>query len=273
MKRYVRAVAIPVLSVLILGLIWQLVVVGFHVSSYIAPRPWAAVMAIVHNWGNLWPSILGTLRETVYGFAIGASLGFGLGVAMGKVALVQRLIYPMLLLSQAVPTIALASPLVLILGFGIGPKIFIVAWIVFFPVTVNVIDGLAHVDPDLRNLAKVYRATRWRTFVQIELPAISTPLFSGLKIGATYAVGAAIIGEYLGSEGSSLALSQIHASNNFQAPLVYGITLVMAVIGISWFLLMVAVEALLTPWQRRTVRRRRPVLRGRRRRTILTSTT
>ncbi|EQD43154.1 binding-protein-dependent transport system inner membrane component, partial [mine drainage metagenome] len=136
---------------------------------------------------------LGTIRETVYGFVTGAALGLTLGVIMAKVPVLQRLVYPVLVLSQAVPIIALAAPLVLILGFSVAPKVVIVAWIVFFPVTVNVLDGLSHVDQDLINLARVFGAPRWRTFLQIEIPATTTPLFSGLKIGATYAVTGAII--------------------------------------------------------------------------------
>ena len=133
----------------------------------------------------------------------------------------------------------------------------IVVWIVFFPVTVNTLDGLSHVDQDLLNLARVYGAPRWRTFLQIEIPAAATPMFSGLKIGATYAVTGAIIGELYGSNGSSLALYQEHANSNLNTAAVYGTTMLMTAIGISWFLLVVGTEVMVTPWQRRSVARRR----------------
>lgn len=253
--KVLRNVGIPILSIVMLLVIWQLIVVGFHIAPYIAPRPRQAILAVTENWSALWPLVLGTLRETVYGFLAGATLGLGLGVVMGKVPLVQRLLYPTTILSQAVPIIALASPLVLIFGFSITAKLFIVAWIVFFPVTVSVIDGLSHVDRDLLNLARVYGASRWRTFWQIEVPATASPLFSGLKIGATYAVTGAIIGELAASDGSSLALYQEHANANLNTAAVYGTTMLMTVIGISWFLLVVGVEILATPWQRRTVAR------------------
>ena len=205
-RKLARNVGVPVLSIVLLFALWQGIVVYFHVAPYIAPRPRQAVLAVTQNWSTLWPLVLGTIRETVYGFIVGAALGIGLGVIMAKVPFLQRLVYPVLVLSQAVPIIALAAPLVLILGFSVTPKVVIVAWIVFFPVTVNVLDGLSHVDQDLVNLARVYGAPRWRTFIQIEIPATATPLFSGLKIGATYAVTGAIIGELAASDGSSLAL-------------------------------------------------------------------
>ncbi len=251
-----RNVGVPLLSIALLFALWQGIVVYFHVAPYIAPRPRQAVLAVTQNWSTLWPLVLGTIRETVYGFIAGAALGVGLGVIMAKVPVLQRLVYPVLVLSQAVPIIALAAPLVLILGFSVTPKVVIVAWIVFFPVTVNVLDGLSHVDQDLVNLARVYGAPRWRTFIQIEIPATATPLFSGLKIGATYAVTGAIIGELAASDGSSLALYQEHANTNLNTAAVYGTTMLMTVIGISWFLLVVGAEVFATPWQRRTVARR-----------------
>ncbi len=252
-----RNVGIPLLSIVLLLALWEGIVVVFHVAPYIAPRPRQAILAVTQNWSVLWPLTLGTIRETVYGFVTGAVLGLTLGVIMAKIPVLQRLVYPVLVLSQAVPIIALAAPLVLILGFSVAPKVVIVAWIVFFPVTVNVLDGLSHVDQDLINLARVFGAPRWRTFVQIEIPATTTPMFSGLKIGATYAVTGAIIGELAASDGSSLALYQEHANSNLNTAAVYGTTMLMTVIGISWFLLVVGAEVWATPWQRRSVARRR----------------
>ncbi|HEV2426921.1 MAG TPA: ABC transporter permease [Acidimicrobiales bacterium] len=258
MRRAALNVAVSALSLVLILLVWQAIIVWGHVAPYVAPRPWEAIRAVTGNWSTLWPLTLGTIRETVAGFVAGAVVGLLLAVAMTRLRVVNRLVYPMLILSQGVPIIALGPPLVLIFGFGIVPKVLIVAWITFFPVTVNGIDGLAHVDPDLMSLARVYGASRWRTFWHVELPAASTSLFSGLKIGATYAVAGAIIGELSASEGTSLAIYQQHADANFQTAAVYGTTMLMTVIGISWFLLMLGVEAWATPWRRRSVARRWP---------------
>jgi ABC-type nitrate/sulfonate/bicarbonate transport system permease component len=257
-RAVLRNVGIPILSIALLLLLWEAIVVVFHVAPYIAPRPLAAIQSVTDNWGSLWPLVLGTIRETIYGFVCGTILGIGLGVVMAKAPFLHRMVYPVLVLSQGVPIIALGAPIVLILGFGIAPKVVIVAWIVFFPVTVNVVAGLSHVDQDLLNLARVYGASKWRTFFLIEIPASSTSLFAGLKIGATYAVTGAIIGELVSPSGASgsLALYQEHANTNFNVAAVYGTTMVMTAIGISWFLLIVASEVVATPWQRRTVARR-----------------
>ena len=255
-------VLLPVASFVILLLLWQAVVVVFNVQGYIAPRPLDAIRAVSDNWSLLSPLVTQIVKETVFGFALGALIGVFFGVVMSKIPAVQKLLYPTLVLSQAVPVIVIAFPLAAILGFGsVKPIIAIVVWIVFFPVTVSVIDGLGHVDHDLLNLAKVYGASRWRTFIQIEVPATVSPLFSGLKIGATYAITGAFIGELaspeqVGSTGSSLALYVQHAESNLNSPAVYGITLLMAIIGVAWFLIVAGLEVVSTPWLRRTTRRR-----------------
>ncbi|HQU27042.1 MAG TPA: hypothetical protein PLS29_08440, partial [Acidimicrobiales bacterium] len=122
-RRVLLNVGVPILSLVLVLVVWQLIVVGFHVASYIAPRPLGAITSVTSQWSSLWPLILGTIRETIYGYVIGAVLGFALGVAMAKTPFVQRLVYPVILVSQAVPVIALAPVLVIILGFGIVPKI------------------------------------------------------------------------------------------------------------------------------------------------------
>jgi ABC-type nitrate/sulfonate/bicarbonate transport system permease component len=267
-RRRWAAALVPIASFALLLVVWQAVVVLFHVQPYVAPRPLDAIRAVTGHWTLLWPLVEQIIKETVFGFLGGAAIGVFFGVIMSKVRLIQRMLYPSLVLSQAVPIIAIAFPLAAILGFGtIKPIIAIVVWIVFFPVTVNVIDGLGHVDADLLNLARVYGASKWRTFVHIEVPATISPLFSGLKIGATYAITGAFIGELaspetVGPAQSSLFIYVQHANSNFDQASVYGVTLLMAVIGVTWFLLVSGLEVLATPWLRRsTVRtwRRRPI--------------
>jgi ABC-type nitrate/sulfonate/bicarbonate transport system permease component len=249
------AVLLPVASIAILLLLWQAIVVVFNVQGYIAPRPLDAIRAVPDNWSLMSPLVFQIIKETVFGFLLGALIGIFFGVIMSKIPIVQKLLYPTLVLSQAVPVIVVAFPLALVFGFGtVKPILAIVVWIVFFPVTVNVIDGLGHVDKDLLNLAKVYGASKWRTFVQIEVPATVSPLFSGLKVGATYAINVA-------NTSTSLAVYTERASTNLNSPLVYGITLLMATIGVAWFLTMVGLEVFCTPWLRRTTIRhwrRRP---------------
>lgn len=253
-----RALVRAGMAVVAVGLIfgvWNLVIVVFGLKPYALPTPQSAIAADVDHWSVLSGLTLQTVEETAYGFLIGAGIGFLLGVAMSASKTVQRLVYPALITSQAVPIVAIAAPLVILFGFGLLPKLVIVAWIVFFPVVVNVLDGLAHIDPDLVNLSRVLGARRVRGFLAIRLPATLSPLFSGLKIGATYAVTGAVIGEWTASaqQGLGTYLQTANASLDTQG--VFGATILLTAIGVASFLLMVAGEALATPWRKRSTAR------------------
>lgn len=251
-----RAAALSVLSVALVFVLWGVGVALFHVSSFVVPSPEEALRAVAENLSAIAPLALDTLRETVVGFGAGAVVGFLFAVAIAQWSMVRSLLYPSLIAGQAVPIVAIAAPLVIILGFGLLPKVVIVAWIVFFPVTVSVVDGLANVDRDLLSLARVMGGSSRRVFLRIKLPATVTPLFSGLKIGATYAVTGAVIGELVASQGESLAGYQRAANGFLNTALVYGVTLIMTAIGIGWFLLILGLERLATPWRTRSVARR-----------------
>jgi len=256
-----RAVGRVVLALLAVGLIvgvWNLVIVAFGLKPYALPTPQSAVSAIVHRWSTYQSLTLQTIEETAYGFGIGAGIGFLLGVLMSASKTVQRLVYPALITSQAVPIVAIAAPLAILFGFGLLPKLVIVAWIVFFPVVVNVLDGLAHVDRDLVNLARVMGAKRVRAFLAIHLPATLSPLFSGLKIGATYAVTGAVIGEWMASAQQGLGTYLQTANASLDTEGVFGATILLTAIGVASFLLMVAAETVATPWRTRSTARRGP---------------
>lgn len=248
-----------VMAALAVGLIfgvWNLVIFAFDLKSYALPTPQDSVATIYDRWSTYQPLLLQTLKETVYGFLIGAAIGFVLGVVMSASKIVQRLIYPALITSQAVPVVAVAAPLAILLGFGLVTKLVIVAWWVFFPVVVNVLDGLARVDRDLLNLARVMGAKRTRTFFAIQLPATLSPLFSGLKIGATYAVTAAVIGEWVASLQYGLGTYLNTAAASLDTRGVMGATILLTMIGITLFLVVGAIGVVATPWERHSTARR-----------------
>jgi len=172
---------------------------------------------------------------------------------MAQMPYFSRLLYPALITSQAVPIVAIAAPLVIIFGFGLTPKLIIVAWIVFFPVVFNVLDGLGSVDQDQINLARLLGGTRLRTFLIVRLPACIGPLFSGLKIGASYAVSGAVIGEWTASSKIGLGTYLLSANAQMNTAGVYGAMLLLTGIGIGSFLLVLAAEHVATPWRNRMI--------------------
>jgi ABC-type nitrate/sulfonate/bicarbonate transport system permease component len=253
-----RAVALSIASVTLVVVVWALAISIFDVAEYVAPSPSAAIGSMVEKWSDVQPLAWQTLVETTIGFLLGAVIGFVFAVVMSQWSVVRSLLYPSLVAGQAIPIVAIAAPLVIILGFGLLPKVTVVSWIVFFPVTVSVVDGLASVDRDLLNLARVMGGSQRRVFLRIKLPATVTPLFTGLKIGATYAVTGAIIGELVASQGQSLAGYQRAANGFLDTATVWGLTLVMTAIGIGFFLLVAGLERVATPWRTRSVARHWP---------------
>ena len=249
------ALLFTVLALAIIVVLWYSVIWAFRLKSFVMPTPYAAVRFLLDNRTMLTPMILATLKETLIGFLAGTAFGFVCAVAMSQSPIVQRLIYPMLITSQAIPVVAVAPPLVILLGFGLTPKLVIVGWIVFFPVLVSVLDGLLGVDRDILSLANSMRGSRRRTFVLLRLPAAIGPLFSGLKIGATYAVTGAVIGEWTASNGQGLGAYIQNADAALNAAGVYGSTMLLTIIGVAGFVGISRLERVAAPWKYRSVAR------------------
>lgn len=250
-RHYGRHVGLWIIAIGLIFAAWKLLLVITGLPAYVIPTPGEAFNTILKNAGLMRGLAWQTITETFYGYIIGAIIGILLAVIMAQIPLVHRLLYPALVTSQAVPIVAIAAPLVIIFGFGLTPKLIIVGWIVFFPVVVNVLDGLASVDPDQINLARLLGGTRLRTFVIVRLPACIGPLFSGLKIGASYAVTGAVIGEWTASAHVGLGTYLLTANAQMNTAGVYGAMLLLTAIGIGSFILVVIVEHFATPWRTR----------------------
>jgi NitT/TauT family transport system permease protein len=246
----------PLISLAVLVAVWALVVDVFEIPQYVLPTPAATWEAIRSDWSTLWEGMRITFGEFLLGFVAGSLVGFAFAVAMAQSRLVLRALYPILIASQAVPIIAIAAALVIWLGFGLAPKIVIVALIVFFPVVVNVLDGLASVDRDMINLARAMGASSARVFRHISLPATYTPLFSALKLSATFSVTGAVIGEWTASTSGGLGAYLLQANSRLNTPATFASIALLAVLGMVAFMAVVAVERALTPWRTRAVARR-----------------
>lgn len=246
-----RHIGLWIIAIALIFVGWQVLLWITGLPAYVIPPPGAALAVIRDNAAQMRGLTWQTITETFYGYIAGAAIGFLLAVVMAQIRIVHRLLYPALITSQAVPIVAIAAPLVIIFGFGLTPKLIIVAWIVFFPVVVNVLDGLASVDQDQINLARLLGGTRLRTFLIVRLPACIGPLFSGLKIGASYAVTGAVIGEWTASSRVGLGTYLLSANAQMNTAGVYGAMLLLTAIGIGSFLVVLILEHLATPWRSR----------------------
>ncbi|MER7048626.1 MULTISPECIES: ABC transporter permease [Streptomyces] len=227
--------------------VWWAVAAAELVEPYLIPSPAATFDVLTGKADYLWQHTWVTTYETLIGFALAAAVGVLTAVIMVYSSTVERTLYPILLIAQVVPKIAIAPLFVVWLGFGVAPKILIAVLIAFFPVVISMVTGLKAVDPEMLQLSATMGASPWQTFVKIRFPASLPYLFSGLKVAVTLAVTGAVVGEFVGAnEGLGYVILQ--ANGNLDTPMLFAGLLVMSLIGVILFALVEAAEKLLLPW-------------------------
>jgi ABC-type nitrate/sulfonate/bicarbonate transport system permease component len=196
-----------------------------------------------------------TLVEVVLGFLIAVVLGLATATTLHLSDLLRRASYPLVVASQTVPIIVVAPILVVWFGYGIGPKLAVIALICFFPITVNTLDGLSTVDPEQRKLMRSLGAGRMQTFTRLEAPTALPYLLSGAKIAVAVAVIGAVFGEWSGA-GSGLGHLILTANSQLLVPLVFAATLVLSLMAIALFTLLALFERRFAWWGEPGRRRR-----------------
>ncbi len=188
---------------LLMGLLgWEALVRLNSLPAFILPPParvWARLLTVLGD-GTLLRHMQITLAQVLAGLALGMGVALLLGYVIAKSPALERLLTPYIVASQSVPVVAIAPLLVIWFGSGWFSKVLICALIVFFPILVNTVLGLRSVEPELRDLLRSLKATRWQTFTKLEVPAALPVLLGGLKIGATLAVIGAVVGDLVGSD-------------------------------------------------------------------------
>ncbi|KHD85530.1 ABC transporter permease [Heyndrickxia ginsengihumi] len=232
---------------LLLLIIWQGIVVGFHVSDWILPKPTSIAQQLYDMKDILWPNIWQTLQEVLLGLCLSILFGAAVATIMDVVPIFHVLIRPLLVISQTVPIVAIAPLLIVWFGFGLLPKMLVVILICFFPITLNILEGFQTVDPDLLKLFKTMHAKKWQLYQKVKFPAVLPYFFPGLKIAVTYSVMGAIIGEWLGaSEGLGVMLTR--ATKSFLTSQLFAIAAI--IVGLTFILYTIVelLQRLVAPW-------------------------
>jgi NitT/TauT family transport system permease protein len=189
-------------TILLVITTWGVIVSISKVPSFLLPSPkgvWDKFLITLHD-GTLLTNTLVTLNEVLLGLLLGSSVAMGIGYLLAKSRLMEKILSPYLVASQAIPVVAIAPLLVIWFGSGIFSKVLICSLTVFFPVLVNTMIGFRAVPENLRDLMRSMRATRWQKLRLLEIPAALPVLFGGLRIGATLSVIGAVVGELVGSD-------------------------------------------------------------------------
>lgn len=250
-RRFGDAVA-PLTLVVAVVVAWELAARGLAIEDYLLPAPTQIAEALWVDRGLLAPDAWVTLQEVVLGFLVALACGIVFASMLHIFETLRRAFYPLVVASQTVPIIVIAPILVVWFGFGIGPKLAIIALICFFPITVNTLDGLRSVDRDLIKMMRTLDASRWQIFRRVEAPAALPYTFTGAKIAIAVAVIGAVFGEWAGSD-AGLGHLMLQASAQLLTARMFAAVIVLSAFAITLFWLLSALERRVIRWNPREV--------------------
>lgn len=244
----VGKLAAPVTVIALIAL-WQLVCTVGLVPSFLLPSPVAVVEALIGDWPLLAGHAVTSLAEAAAGLVCGIALGFAAAILMDRFELVYRAFYPLVVLTQTVPTVAIAPLLVLWFGYGMLPKVVLIVITTFFPITVGLLDGFRSVDPDVIDLMRSMGANRVQIMRHAKLPASLGYLFSGLKISATYAIVGAVIAEWLGGfSGLGVYMTRVRSAYAFDK--MFAVIILISALSLVLMWAVGVLRRRLMPWER-----------------------
>ncbi len=237
----------PLLFILGMLLVWQLFVTIARYPKYLLPAPSDIAAALPEMLPILFMHGRYTLLAALVGFLLAVVLALVLAVVMDLSPMLRQGIYPLLVISQTVPIIAVAPLFIIWFGYGLLPKVVVVALVCFFPVVVSLTQGMEAADHDMVNLVKVMGANTWQVITQVRLPAALPAFFAGLKIAATYSIMGAVIGEWLGST-RGLGVFMTRALHSFQMDRIFAAVLVIALLSVMLFIFIELLGRVVMPW-------------------------
>lgn len=241
----------PLLALLAALAIWELYVDLAGIDSLVLPAPHAVAQALWLDRSTLWHDLVVTGGEILLGIALAGYVGFAAAVLIHLSSVARRALYPLLVASQAVPVVILAPILVLWLGFGLLPKLVVIALVCFFPIVVTTLAALETVDPELLKLLATFDATRARALRLVELPAALPGLCTGIKLATVLSVIGAVFAEQAGANSGLGFLLSVTVSNQEMAE-AFAAVVVLCAFAIALFTLMTVIERRALPWAYRT---------------------
>jgi NitT/TauT family transport system permease protein len=228
--------------------IWHIATVMLGVREWILPPPGAALATLFDPNYQWLPNTLVTSYAVLGAFALSTVLGIFLAVVIVWHPLLERAVLPLLVLFNTLPKVALAPLFVIWLGYGIWPNIVIAVTVSFFPVVINTAAGLSQVEPELLDLVRTLKASKWQVFRKIRFPNALPYIFAGLKLNATLAVIGAIVGEFVASSAGLGALI-IAGGVTLDTPSIFAALCLIALLGLGLYAAVVLVERLVMPWE------------------------
>jgi NitT/TauT family transport system permease protein len=240
-------VVVPIAAIAVLFLLWEGVCWIFSIPAYIIPSPsaiWNEARALPGPIG--WHTLV-TTKTVLLGFLVSVLVSLPLAVILTSTPVVAAAIYPLLVLTQAIPKVALAPILVVVLGTSELPRIVVTFLVAFFPLVLSISAGLVSVPPELIELGRACKANRWTELWRIRLPFAVPFIFSGLKSAIALAVVGAVVAEFVNADAGLGYLIQTSTAF-FKVQLAWGALLILSIMGIVLFQIVVVIERVFFPW-------------------------
>ena len=240
-------------AILALGLMvfvtvaWELAIRLFHVPTFVLPAPSAIVRQLIESRARLASAAMSTAVEIFLGFMLASLTGVVIALVVVRFERFGRALYPLIVLFQNVPKVALAPIFILWFGFDLAPKIVLIVVIAFFPVTIDMLAGLQSVEPSFVALMESVGASRGKILMRVRIPHSLPYLMAGLKVAITFSVIGAIVGEFAGAN-QGLGYVIEFASTQLDTPLIFAALVVVSVLGLAFYYLVELAERMLVPW-------------------------
>ena len=239
-----------ILPSLIMGaglLFWEVGVWIWTIPDWLLPPPSSIGYALYDRAGLIAGHTIVTLEEVIIGFALALISGILLASCIVLSKTLERALYPFVIASQTVPIIVIAPMLLVWIGYGLAPKVIVVALISFFPIVVNTVDGMKSIDPDMERMMRTMGAGKWITFRKVQVPTSIPYMFSGFRVAVAMSVIGAVIGEWVGSS-EGLGYLMIRSKPQFHTELVFAAIVILSIMGVVLFVLVGIVERMVVPW-------------------------
>lgn len=251
MNRVVQEVWPSLAAFAFLVVVWQYGTIHFDVPSYLIPKPSDIGQSLYKGLvgGMLWPHVWATMKGMFGGFLIGAPLGLLAAALLSEYRIAERAFYPLLVAFQSIPKVALAPVVIVWFGFGLESKVVLVALMCFFPSFINGFSGLRSFNRDLADMFRVFGASRLKIFRRVKLPAALPHMFAGFQISMVLAVLGTVLSEMIAAQRGLGHVIQ-SSSVNFDMPMMFACTVVLAVIGVSTTRLLMLAQARIVFWER-----------------------
>ncbi|MDI3471964.1 MAG: hypothetical protein PWQ48_245 [Thermotogaceae bacterium] len=237
----------PFLLIFLLLFVWELICILFRIPIYLLPKPSQVFKELFEQFYLLMQHSIITLIESIAGLIIAMLFGVLIAVIMNAFKPLGRMLYPILVISQAVPIIAIAPLILIWFGLGIGPKIGIVTIVCFFPIAVSSFEGFKLIDTDAIDIMRTLNATKFQIYRHVVLPSTLPYIFSGLKIAASYCVLGAVVGEWLGAD-KGLGVYMVRAMGAFRTDRLFVAILLTVFFSIIIFKVVDILSEVLLPW-------------------------